>query len=109
MGKITEKYKELKNIAMNKPPSERDMLQESYFLTFSTLPGKAVLAHMLVELHTFDEVVGEEEVALSNYGRRLLAQIGIVREENIDEIVDSYIGMIRRKIQNRQNRKEDET
>ena len=80
-------YDELKRMVLgdgNLP----DMVKLDYRSTFDTDVGRRVLTHMLTELHFFDEVVSEEEVTLSNYARRILNHLGILRGERIPDIVN---------------------
>jgi hypothetical protein len=84
------KYSELKKLFFGETV-EKDV-QEIYRRTFDTDAGRQVLAHMLVELHFFDELVSEEEVALSNYARKLLNRLGL-RAEHIPEIVTQIISI----------------
>lgn len=80
-------YDELKRMVLgdgNLP----DTVKLDYRSTFDTDVGRRVLTHMLTELHFFDEVVSEEEVTLSNYARRILNHLGILRGERIPDIVN---------------------
>lgn len=73
-----------------------DTVTALYREVFSSESGRMVLAHMLVELHFFDEVdaaLVNEEVYLRNYARKLLYRIGIWREQNIKEIVDKLFAV----------------
>ena len=96
---IVQKYQELKSFLIGEKEELPDKLHEDYFKTFSSPHGQAVLGHMLIELHVFDELIDNQEAVLSNYGRRLLSHIGIVREENIKEIVKLYMNVVKRNIE----------
>jgi len=73
---------------------------EAYRRVFSTPEGRRVLGHMLVELHFFDEIIeSPEEIALSNYARRLLRNTGIWKGINIPGIIDAFFEL-REKEQN---------
>jgi len=74
---------------IRKDPEEE--IKDAYHELFASQLGRKVLAHMLVELHFFDEAVKEEEVILSNYSRRLLSNIGIWRGGNVDGVVASLL------------------
>ena len=63
-----------------------DQLATLYRNVFGTGQGQIVLANMLVDLHFFDTVEGEE-VVLQNYARQLLDKIGVWRGENVARIV----------------------
>ena len=65
-----------------------DTIKEDYRRTFDTDIGRRVLAHMLTELHFFDESVSEEEMVLSNYARRVLYHLGVFRGNHIPDIVN---------------------
>lgn len=53
-----------------------------------TTPGREVLADMLTELHVFDSVKNEEEMALQNFGKWILYRLGIYNDDTIYKIVD---------------------
>jgi hypothetical protein len=91
---IVELYESLRGKSQ-----EPDKLAEAYFLTFSSPHGQAVLAHLLVQLHVFDEVQSDEEMVLSNFGKRLLGYIGIICEDNVKDIVKMYVFMVKKKIE----------
>ena len=55
---------------------------------FGSEKGKLVLSHMLVELHYFDEIENQEEAILSNYAKRLLRHIGVLKGETVKAFVD---------------------
>lgn len=64
---------------------------DDYRRVFSTPEGRRVLGHMLVELHFFDEIIDNpEEIALSNYARRLLRNLGIWKGLNVPGIIDAF-------------------
>jgi hypothetical protein len=98
MEKVTKLYSDLKKKLYPAVVAE-DRLREDFFLTFSTPHGKRVLAHMLRELHWFDEVVEAEEVTLANYARRLLFNLGIVQDDQIEEIVNQLLKFSERQYQ----------
>ena len=80
-------YDELKKMVLGDdgPP---DTVKLDYRSTFDTDVGRRVLTHMLTELHFFDEAVSEEEITLSNYARRILSHLGILRGNRIPDIVN---------------------
>lgn len=49
--------------------------------------GMEVLSELLTELHVFDTVQSEQEVALQNFGKWILYRLGIYTDNNIYEIV----------------------
>lgn len=62
-----------------------------YREVFSSVNGKKVLGHILVELGFFDEVVPGDEpaVALQNYSKHLLYRCGIFKADNIDFVMEA--------------------
>lgn len=67
-------------------PSEE--LINHYRKVFSSSAGLEVLTHMLFDLGTFEQVSGgEEDIALKNYGNRLLAILagGEISQNSIEE------------------------
>lgn len=54
----------------------------------SSNDSKRVLAEMLAELHLFDRVEGDGDIALQNYAKWLLFRLGIYTDNNIYEIVE---------------------
>jgi len=100
---ITETYKELKGILSGKNP-ERDETRRDLFLTFSTPHGKRVLLLILADLHFFDEAVGPEEIALSNYARKLLFKMGVLDEQNVGNIVSTVVKLAESKLDNEDGR-----
>jgi len=84
---------------VNPKPAEPDRLAEAYFQTFAGPYGQIVLTHLMAELHVFDEVLNEDEVTLSNFGKRLLGFIGVINEDNMKDIVKFYISLARRKVE----------
>ena len=66
-------------------------VKQDYRATFDTDVGRRVLAHMLTELHFFDEVTSEEETALSNYAHRILYHLGVLHGNSIPELVTQLL------------------
>jgi len=67
-------------------------IREEYRRTFNSGAGRKVLAHMLTELHFFDEILdNEEERVLANYARKLLNRLGIWNDLNIDELIGAFM------------------
>jgi hypothetical protein len=98
--KIYDEHKELKNLLGDEPESVDDKRRrEDYHQTFSTPTGQKVLVDMLFDLHFFDGTATDEETALANYARQLLYKIGVLREENLNEIVKRFIEVGRLRIQ----------
>jgi len=60
-------------------------IREHYRMVFSSYHGKAVLTHLLSELHFFDEVVEGNEVVLANFARRLLFFLGVWDSKNLED------------------------
>jgi hypothetical protein len=67
--------------------------QEAYRRVFSSADGRKVLTHMLTELHFFDEVVTDSELALSNYARRILYYLGVISAQSLERgtLIDSMM------------------
>jgi len=65
-----------------------DEVKRMYREVFGTRVGKEVLAHMLVELGFFNEIVSDEQNILVNYSRHLLKLMGILQPKNINDIVE---------------------
>lgn len=95
MGKITDVYKSLKDSLTGAEPEESDPLQRKYFIVFSSPDGRAVLADILQDLHAFSVVENDEDVALCNYSRLLLANIGIIQDGNTGDIVNALMPIVR--------------
>lgn len=93
MPEDLRKYKELRDGVMDLSGNDPDrMLHDTYRSVFNTEVGRAVLTHILTELHFFDEIISTpEEIALSNYARTLLNRIGAWKGENVKDIVDSLM------------------
>ena len=68
-------------------------IRESYRRVFSTRDGKAVLTHILSELHFFDEVVDPQEISLNNFARRLLFFIGVWDHKNLEDqsLIEAFL------------------
>jgi hypothetical protein len=99
--KILEAYQELKRKLL--PDEEpKDTIYQDYFLCFSTVPGRKVLAHLLTDLHFFDEVESDQEVIEQNIARRILHNVGAFHVEQIDNIT----GMLIKIAENAQRRRE---
>ena len=64
-------------------------INEDYKYLFNTARGRRVLSHMLGELKFYPEAITDEDVALQNYARRLLMNIGIWEKGNALNIVKS--------------------
>lgn len=70
---------------------EQARLRTEYRNTFTTKAGKKVLAHMLAELRFFSTAMTEEEVALQNYAKNLLLNLGILDASNVQRITDALL------------------
>ena len=68
-------------------------VRESYRMVFSSYHGKAVLTHLLSELHFFDEVVEGNEVVLANFARRLLFFLGVWDSKNLEDqsLIEAFL------------------
>ena len=66
---------------------------EAYRRVFSSVDGRKVLTHMLTELHFFDEVLTDKELALSNYARRILYYLGVINADTLEHgiLVDALL------------------
>ena len=103
--KIYDEHKELKNLLADDTGIVNDKKRrEEYHQTFSSPAGQNVLVDMLYDLKVFDGTATDEDVALANYGRLLLYKIGILREENLNEIVKRFIEIGRLRIQQDSNK-----
>lgn len=72
-------------------PTFKENINEDYRRLFETEIGRRVLSHMLGELKFFPEAITEEDVALQNYARRLLMNIGIWDKGNALNITQSLL------------------
>lgn len=76
----------------NTSKKEQDEIKALYRELFNSRLGREVLAHMLVELGYFNEVVeSPEERAHFNYARHLLKIMGIIQPRNVVKMVDSLM------------------
>ncbi len=68
-------------------------IRESYRRVFAGQEGKAVLTHLLSELHFFDEVVDPGEIALSNFARRVLFFLGVWDHKNLNDqsLIEAFL------------------
>ncbi len=68
-------------------------IRESYRTVFSGQEGKAVLTHLLSELHFFDEVVEGQELHLANFARRLLYFLGVWDHKNLNDqsLIEAFL------------------
>jgi len=73
--------------------AQEDEVRKAYHLLFNSVHGQKVLAHMLAELHFFDEISTEEERILSNYAKRLLSNVGAWQGMNVPEVVKALLRM----------------
>lgn len=64
-----------------------------YQSVFNSEQGVRVLTHMLNELNHFAIVSTPEEIALQNYAKRLLHNIGKWDVSNMENITRSYMAM----------------
>ena len=88
--KILEAYQEMKRrLGPEKEPD--DSIYQDYYLTFSSAPGRRVMAHLLTELHFFDEALSDQEVIEQNIARRILHNVGAFHVEQIDNITGMFI------------------
>jgi extradiol dioxygenase family protein len=70
-----------------------DEVKRMYREVFGTRVGREVLAHMLVELGFFNEIVTDEQKILCNYARRLLKLMGVLQPKNINDITDALMNV----------------
>ena len=78
------------------PKPETDLegikLLNAYRSVFYSPEGRQVLAHLLTDLGIFNELEATgEEVAIHNAGIRILVRLGIIRAENIQNIVNALL------------------
>ena len=88
--KILDAYQELKR-RLGPEEIPDDSIYQDYFLTFSSTHGKRVLAHLLTDLHFFDEAQTDQEVVEQNIARRLLHNVGAFHVEQIDNIIGMFV------------------
>jgi hypothetical protein len=65
---------------------EEQEIRERYRQVFTNGTGPEVLTYMLTDLGFFDEAHGEGQFALHNYAIRILELLGILHEQNAEEI-----------------------
>ena len=70
-----------------------DEVKRMYREVFGTRSGKEVLAHMLVELGFFNEIVTDEQKVLCNYSRHLLKLMGVLRPKNVNDITEALMNV----------------
>jgi hypothetical protein len=70
-----------------------DEVKRMYREVFGPRVGREVLAHMLVELGFFNEIVTEEQKVLANYSRHLLKLMGVLQPKNINVITDALMNV----------------
>jgi hypothetical protein len=74
--------------------TEELKLLNTYRSVFFTPEGRQVLAHLLTDMGLFNELEATEyEVSQHNVGIRLLARLGIIRPNNIQEIVNALMDL----------------
>lgn len=71
---------------------EREV-RNDYRNTFLTKAGRKVLTHMLVELHFFDTVSTEEEIALQNYAKNVLNRLGVLTAANVSRLTEALLNV----------------
>lgn len=77
-----------------KSEREKRILYRQVFANKQNPAGRAVLTDMLNELHFFSShLEGEEQVALNNFARKLLYNIGVWQEKNVYDITDAFMGI----------------
>ena len=79
-----------------KPESltEEMRLINAYRSVFYSPEGRLVLAHLLTDLGLFNELEAtEDEVGQHNAGIRILVRLGIIRPNNIQNIVNSMLDL----------------
>jgi len=88
--KILRVYQELKKRL--EPATEPDnRLFQDYYLTFSSPHGRRVMAHLLTDLHFFDEATTDQEVIERNIAVRILHNVGAFHVDQIERISDMFI------------------
>lgn len=88
--KILDAYQELKR-KLRPDEEPDDPIYQDYFLCFSSAAGRRVLAHLLTDLHFFDEAENDQEVVEQNIARRILHNIGVFHVEQIDSITNMFM------------------
>ena len=59
---------------------------------FGSDSGKKVLAHLLADMGFYDDNIQTvDEMAVSNYARRILKRLGIIGTENLDYYSNMFI------------------
>ena len=83
-----------KRLHASRPGTQADKeVRLAYSSVFSGDLNRKVLTRILVELHFFNELKTEEEVALHNYAVRLLNQCGVLTAENVPAIVNAIMNI----------------
>lgn len=72
---------------------EEKQVRNFYRNTFTTPSGRRTLAHMLTELGFFNTISTDEEAALHNYAKVLLAHLGILTAENVLRMSEALINI----------------
>lgn len=79
-----------------KKKSDRDkrILYRQVFASRQNPAGRAVLTDMLNELYFFSShLENDEQVALNNFARKLLYNIGVWQERNVYDITEAFLGI----------------
>lgn len=72
-----------------------DISPNDYVLMFSGVPGRKVLAHLLMEHHLFDEITDQEEMARRNVLVRMLNRAGILTHDNMPLLARALLEVAR--------------
>jgi hypothetical protein len=78
----------------SEPVNEEIELLNAYRGVFYSPEGRQVLAHLLTDLGIFNELEAtEHEVSQHNAGIRILTRLGIIRANNIQNIVNALLDL----------------
>lgn len=70
-------------------PKKAVTQQDQYRACFSTPAGQFVLGHILIEAGFFDDDLSfPEEVAVENFAKKILKNLGVYELENVDCFVN---------------------
>ena len=69
-----------------------DKTTDYYRVVFCSADGIKVLAHILADTGFFDDTIKtSEEIALCNYGKRILKRLGIIDLQNLEYFARMFI------------------
>lgn len=88
---------------------ESKQIRDDYRRVFSSRDGQRVLMYMLKDLGWFDQIKDERGMALQNYARHLLEQMGMLHEYSAGELVKKLFELpVYRPAEQKRNKKENQ-